>query len=113
MIPVEKPGTPGELVHHGIKGMRWGVRNVESSSAAGPKRKKASTAKKVAVGATALTMAAGAGFVAFKLSQTGHVPVSSIKTTGDTIARARSMADAAGGTEAARYAEMFLKEALG
>lgn len=26
MIPVEKPGTPAELVHHGTKGMKWGVR---------------------------------------------------------------------------------------
>jgi hypothetical protein len=25
-VSVEKPGTPGELVHHGVKGQRWGVR---------------------------------------------------------------------------------------
>lgn len=25
MIPVEKPGTPSELVHYGKKGMKWGV----------------------------------------------------------------------------------------
>jgi hypothetical protein len=26
MISVEKPGTPSELVHHGVKGQKWGVR---------------------------------------------------------------------------------------
>jgi hypothetical protein len=27
MIPVEKPGSPAEILeHHGTKGMRWGVR---------------------------------------------------------------------------------------
>lgn len=26
MISTEKPGTPTELVHHGVKGMKWGVR---------------------------------------------------------------------------------------
>jgi len=33
----EKPGTPEELVHFGVKGMRWGVRKGSSSG------KKAST----------------------------------------------------------------------
>lgn len=32
MIPTEKPGTPAELVHHGIKGMRWGVRREQTTS---------------------------------------------------------------------------------
>jgi hypothetical protein len=32
MISVEKPGTPYELVHHGIKGMHWGVRKKEETS---------------------------------------------------------------------------------
>lgn len=25
-VPIEKPGTPEELVHFGVKGMRWGIR---------------------------------------------------------------------------------------
>lgn len=25
-VSVEKPGTPSELVHHGVKGQKWGVR---------------------------------------------------------------------------------------
>jgi hypothetical protein len=24
-VSVKKPGTPSELVHHGVKGMKWGV----------------------------------------------------------------------------------------
>lgn len=30
-VPIEKPGTPAELVHYGKKGMRWGVRSVTDS----------------------------------------------------------------------------------
>jgi hypothetical protein len=26
MLSVEKPGSPAELVHHGVKGQKWGVR---------------------------------------------------------------------------------------
>lgn len=32
MISTEKPGTPEELVHFGVKGMRWGIRNEKESS---------------------------------------------------------------------------------
>ena len=33
MIAVEKPGSPAEVLeHHGVKGMRWGVRNESRSS---------------------------------------------------------------------------------
>src|SRR4051812_7088977 len=31
MISVEKPGTPYELVHHGVKGMHWGIRKERTS----------------------------------------------------------------------------------
>ena len=31
MLSVEKPGTPEELAHVGVKGMKWGVRNVRTS----------------------------------------------------------------------------------
>lgn len=31
-VPLEKPGTPQDLVHFGVKGMRWGIRNEKESS---------------------------------------------------------------------------------
>lgn len=37
MISVEKPGTPEELVHFGIKGMKWGVRRERDGSGGGSK----------------------------------------------------------------------------
>jgi ribosomal protein S8 len=46
-VSVEKPGTPGELVHHGVKGMKWGVRKEQASSGA---RRAGSVAKKVGKG---------------------------------------------------------------
>lgn len=32
IVPLEKPGTPEELVHFGVKGMKWGVRKEEETS---------------------------------------------------------------------------------
>lgn len=103
--------SPGEaLEHHGVKGMRWGVRKKEETtsrpqatvetpftrfsstkaekvSAAGSpprtKEEKAAArramAKKAAIGAGVLTAVAGAGFIAYKLNQSGKLPLSSIR----------------------------------
>jgi hypothetical protein len=46
-VSVEKPGTPGELVHHGVKGMKWGVRREKAGSGA---RRAGGVAKKVGKG---------------------------------------------------------------
>jgi hypothetical protein len=32
VISVEKPGSPEELVHSGVKGMKWGVRKAEETA---------------------------------------------------------------------------------
>lgn len=54
LVPLEKPGTPEELVvlHVGVKGMHWGIRKQEETSDDKPTSTKQpwSTKKKVAVG---------------------------------------------------------------
>lgn len=47
MISVEKPGTPSELVHFGIKGMKWGVRKEEETSTGKPAQPKKLSDRKV------------------------------------------------------------------
>jgi hypothetical protein len=82
------------LAHHGVKGMKWGVRKKEDSggeeapSEKQPmtKEQKKALAKKVAIGTGALVAVAGAGFVAYKLHQNGKLPMSSIKRAGKTKA---------------------------
>jgi hypothetical protein len=80
--PIEKPGTPEELVHHGIKGMHWGVRKESGtsspSSASDKSASRKETAKKVAIGTGVLVAVAGTAFVAYKLNQSGKLPISSI-----------------------------------
>lgn len=46
MLSVEKPGTPAELVHHGVKGMKWGVRNKSASSGGSSSRSELSGLKR-------------------------------------------------------------------
>jgi hypothetical protein len=93
------------LVHYGKKGMRWGIRNEEESTSSRKPRnaekpsissprtdseKKAARramAKKAAIGAGVLTAVAGAGFVAYKLNQSGKLPLSSIVNRNATNSR--------------------------
>ena len=87
IVSVEKPGTPAELVHVGVKGMKWGVRKQRKTTGSKttgkeepfwtPQRK--STAKKVAIATAALVVVAGAAYVAYKLHQNGKLPLSSAK----------------------------------
>lgn len=64
-----------ELSHHGVKGMRWGIRKQRVSSGTGRRgnsssstsssgRKKMSTAKKVAIGAACVAAVAGVSYIA-------------------------------------------------
>ena len=97
--------------------MKWGVRKARSpQEAADISAKRKKTAKKVAVGVGALGMAAGAGFVAFKLGGAGHIPVSTITSAAKDTAAVTDFLSKAGSTaseasEAAKYADMFLKSA--
>lgn len=86
MISTEKPGTPEELVHYGVKGMKWGVRKQRDGGEArqrSPEEQAArrARAKKIAIGAGILVAVAGAGYVAYKLNQSGNLPISSAKKT--------------------------------
>lgn len=90
IVSIEKPGTPAELVHYGVKGMKWGVRRKREQSQSGKTvqltkkqerertAKRIATAKKAAIGAGILIGVAGAGFVAYKLHQNGKTPLLSL-----------------------------------
>jgi hypothetical protein len=84
VISTEKPGTPSELVHVGVKGMKWGVRKQQIKTFRAehkltPKQK--SIAKKIAIGVGVSVVAVGAAFVAYKLSQNRSASISALKTT--------------------------------
>jgi len=109
----QKFASPGEALEHvGVKGMRWGVRKARDTSGAPRKRSKK---KKAAIAVGALTVAAGAGFVALTLSRSGSTPMSAVKASGDAASVASFLAKSGSSgkdaTEAAKYAEMFLKTA--
>lgn len=46
IVSIEKPGTPAELVHYGIKGMKWGVRKKRETSGRGGGKKEISSEKR-------------------------------------------------------------------
>lgn len=77
----KKPGSPGDiLIHHGVKGQKWGVRKEEVGSGRAKEQKKA-RAKKVAIGVGALLVASGAAVVAYQLHKNGKLSISSRKKT--------------------------------
>lgn len=52
IVPLEKPGTPEELIHFGVKGMKWGVRNTDRGG--GIRRAAGATKRGIGVGIFAL-----------------------------------------------------------
>lgn len=59
--------TSNELSHHGIKGMKWGIRKQPEYSGGGRNSsgsKRMSTAKKVAIGAACVAAVAGVSYIA-------------------------------------------------
>lgn len=104
IVPLEKPGTPEELVHFGVKGMKWGVRNkvVGSSGYKGLSKatqknvartrdsqrvaqKTARTIqrnkKKIAIGVAGTAAVIGGAYLAYRLHQRGSTPISSLHNT--------------------------------
>ena len=98
IVPLEKPGTPEELVHFGVKGMKWGVRNKVVGSSGykglskatqknvartrGSQRVAQKTArtiqrnkKKIAIGVGTGMLVAGTVTAAYILHKNGKLPV--------------------------------------
>jgi hypothetical protein len=90
MLHEQKPPLDEALlVHYGVKGMHWGIRNEQSSSGRSSSGRKQprftpeqkARAKKVAIGAGALAVAAGAAYIAYRMNKSGNIPLSSLKAT--------------------------------
>jgi hypothetical protein len=87
----EKPSIDEVLSHHGVKGMKWGVRKdrlaggePSTSNEVVPGHltdHQKEVAKKVAIGVGVLAAIAGAGYVAYKLDQSGVINISELRKT--------------------------------
>lgn len=83
MIPIEKPGTPQELVHYGVKGMKWGVRKKRDSS--GSSR---SSSAKTSVKKGARKAGRYADNVLFELSRNSeYVNTTIVRNAGEKLAK--------------------------
>jgi hypothetical protein len=85
IVPLEKPGTPEELIHFGVRGMKWGVRKSQSSGSSGSASNKMSTKKKVAIGVGATVVVAGIVATTYILNKNGKLPLSSIGKSGGKV----------------------------
>lgn len=86
LVSLEKPGTPQELVHHGIRGMKWGVRKSSSiSEQTSTSKKSMSTKKKVAIGVGVATVAVGVAATTYYLHKNGKLPLSTAAKSGGKV----------------------------
>lgn len=86
IVSLEKPGTPQELVHVGVKGMHWGIRKQEETS--GQTRTGMSRKKKIAIG---VGIAVGVGAAAYVLHRHGQNKLSSIDKQAIEIGKKYAM----------------------
>lgn len=81
--------------HHGVKGMRWGIRKSEESSGKSTKTpeetaaQRKQRAKQIAIGVGALTAAAGTAYVGYQLHKNGKLPFKSIKASTSAAAKSK------------------------
>lgn len=100
MIPLEKPGSPAEILeHHGVLGMKWGVSKARTniSELNTPRNRK--IAKRVAIGVGVTAAVAGAAFVAYKLHQNPSKVLSLVKKSSTTISVGKAVVDKMTGQE--------------
>ena len=85
IVPLEKPGSPQDLVHFGKKGMRWGIRNKSNISGNRTVKTPMSKKKKIAIGVGVATVALGVAATAYYLHKNGKLPLSSIGKSGGKV----------------------------
>jgi hypothetical protein len=89
-VSVEKPGTPEELVHVGVLGMKWGHRKSSGSSTSTTKTPM-SKKKKVAIGVgVGVAVVAGAAIAGHMLGSRGKLRISDIDGGKDNIIRLKN-----------------------
>lgn len=82
IVSLEKPGTPSELVHFGIKGMKWGVRKERTPAEQVKYAHRKQVAKKVAIGVSVAALVVGTAYVGYRLKKSGKLPISSLRRGG-------------------------------
>ena len=83
-----------QLSHHGVKGMKWGIRKDRGTT--GEKRKRTEAEKKVlrkkiAIGLGALTAAAGGAYIGKVLYDKGKLPISAVNSKAKSAKATESL----------------------
>lgn len=86
-VSTETMSPQDALKHFGVKGMKWGVRNSDSSGG-GEAKAPLSTKKKVLVGAGVATAVIGTAAAAYVLRSKGSVSTTQVKTSSKELTRA-------------------------
>lgn len=96
----DKPSLDEAMAHFGVKGMHWGVRKSTDSATGSTgqtkkpmsaERKKA-IAKKAAIGAGILILAAGTAYVAYSMNKNGKLPTKGL--SGSATSKGKTATEA-------------------